>query len=97
MTEEAEWRRAGRLFSRAEWRRTGEQWISVACTSKEAIIVCTNHAGQISARSKKASQIQCSLFLSNVSPKRSGNQATSNSSQPMFQPVDTILRSPRAH
>jgi hypothetical protein len=46
MKEEMEWRRAGRLFSRAEWRRTGEQWISVACTSKEAIIVCTNHAGQ---------------------------------------------------
>lgn len=53
MKAEMGWGRAGRLFSRAEWRRTGEQWISVACTSKEAIIVCSNHAGQISARSKK--------------------------------------------
>jgi hypothetical protein len=70
MKEEMEWRRAGRLFSRAEWRRTGEQWISVACTSKEAIIVCTNHAVQFLQEARKQVKY-ISLFLSNVSPKRS--------------------------
>jgi hypothetical protein len=44
-------------------QKTGEQWISVACTSKKATIVCTNHAGQFLQESKKNKSNTISLFI----------------------------------
>ena len=55
--------RAGRLFSRAEWRRTGEQWISVACTSKRGHYFVYKSRGSIFCKKQEINKTQFS-FLS---------------------------------